>query len=73
MGQRDSNQFVADGYERACEAAIDKIRAAVAIEYAERLQAAGWWERWLLRYAMRREVERRLQRIAPPWGLYLTD
>jgi hypothetical protein len=70
MARRDSNHFVEDGYERACDAAIDKIRAAVAAEFAERLQTADWWERWRLRYAMRREIKRRLERVAPPWGLY---
>jgi hypothetical protein len=73
MAQRDSSDFVADGYERACDAAIDKIRAAVAADFAERLQTAGWWKRWRVRYEMRREIQRRLDRVAPPWGLYLSD
>ena len=73
MAQRNSSDFVADGYERACGATIEKIRAAVAAEFAERLQTAGWWERCRLRYEMRREIKRRLERVAPPWGLYLSD
>jgi hypothetical protein len=70
MARKDSNHFVEDGCERARAASIDTIRAEVQREFAERLASAGWWERVRLRYAMRREIKKRLDRVAPPWGLY---
>jgi hypothetical protein len=70
VARKDKNYFVEDGYERACDASIDRIRAAVELEFAERFQTAGWWQRLRLRYEMRREIKRRLDRVAPPWGLY---
>jgi hypothetical protein len=66
------HDFVHDGYDRARDANIDAIRVAVKAEYRDRLDAAGWFERLLLRREMRREVEARLARKAPPDGLYLT-
>ena len=73
VSRKCEHRFVEDGYERACAASIDKIRADVKQEYAERLAMAGWWERLRLHYEMRREVERRLDRVAPPWGLYISE
>jgi hypothetical protein len=73
MRSKLSGRFVEDGYERARIAAIDSIRAEVEREYAERLSGASWLKRWCLRLEMRREIERRLDRVAPPWGLYFLD
>ncbi|MEX0613586.1 MAG: hypothetical protein WD738_20615 [Pirellulales bacterium] len=47
------------------------IRAEVEREYAERLNTAGWFERWRLRREMRREVAKRRDHVAPPSGLYI--
>ena len=70
MAGKYNRHFVADGCERAQAAALDEIRATVEREYAERLQSAGWFKRMLLYREMRREIKRRLDRTAPPWGLY---
>jgi len=64
--------FVYDGYERARDASLLRIRAEVEREFAERWAAAGWLERLKLKRAMQREIECRLERVAPPWGLYFS-
>ena len=63
-------QFVQDGYRLAYAALEPSVRAAVEAEFAERLAVASLIERWQLRRAMAREVERRLQQMAPPDALY---
>lgn len=70
---RDQHYIVADGYERARAAELPSIRAQVELEYAERLHAAGWLERIRLRGEMQREVEKRLDRVAPRWALYIKE
>ena len=65
-----NHNFVYDGYERALDANEPAIRAAVEQEYAERLESAGWIERWQLHREMDHEIEERLKHVAPPWGLY---
>jgi hypothetical protein len=62
--------IVHDGCERARSAELPSIRAEVEREYAERLKTAGLFKRLLLRREIRREVEKRLGRIAPRSGLY---
>jgi hypothetical protein len=69
MAKRDEH-FVRDGHERAAEASLPSIQAQVKAEYAERLVGASWYRRFWLWLEMRREVRRRLERAAPPWGLY---
>lgn len=71
--QNEDSHFVSDGRERARAACIGKIRAQVEAEYADRLRAANWAQRLLLKALMQREIERRLDRIAPPDALYLHD
>jgi hypothetical protein len=66
------DHFVANGLDRARSANLSAIQAEVEPEYAERLQTAGFFQRWLLRCEMRREIKRRLERVAPPWGLYFS-
>jgi hypothetical protein len=66
----ENDHFVAGGYERACAAALPQIRAELEREYRERLAAAGWLQRWRLRREMNRQIRKRLDRIAPRWGLY---
>ncbi len=73
MTRYREEHFVADGYERAVEATLPQIQAEVKAEYAERLASAGWYRRLWLRVEMRREVWRRLARIAPPWALYFSE
>ncbi len=71
MSHDRKDQIVADGRRRAYDASIDRVRAEVAKEFAPELAKAGFWRRILLRFRMEHEVERRMRRTAPPWGLYL--
>jgi hypothetical protein len=71
MNKLHEDHFVADGDKRAWTANYDAIREQVEREYEQRLAVAGLFRRWQLRWKMRREIERRLDRVAPPWGLYL--
>ena len=79
MGAKSENRFVNDGYERARSGAVAAIRAEVELEFAERLESAGLFERWRLHREIRCEVAKRiaarggLDREAPPWGLYITS
>jgi hypothetical protein len=73
MTTEHDDHFVADGYSRARSGNYDTIRAEVQREYAERRQSAGLLRRWFLYFEMHREIERRLDRVAPPWGLYFTS
>lgn len=70
MTGNNNPHFVFDGHERARAASMDKIRAQVEAEFAERIQAASWARRLPLIGEMRREIERRLKQVAPPDALY---
>ena len=66
-----SNQpIIADGQARAYKANIARVRAEVEREFSDSLAKAGYWRRFLLRLRMTREVRRRMDKVAPPWGLY---
>lgn len=67
------HEFVADGGERLRATMYDAVRIEVEREFGEPLKAAGWFRRVFLRIEMRREINRRLSRIAPPDALYLTS
>ncbi len=62
--------FVADGYGRLRSAAAQEIRAKFAVEYAEQLAAAGFWRRLWLWHVIEREVQLRLDNVAPPGACY---
>ncbi len=62
--------IVHDGYERAWKANIDRVRAEVEEAHAAELARAGFWRRMAIRRWMRAEVRRRMEGVAPPWGLY---
>jgi hypothetical protein len=63
--------IVADGRDRAHDAAIGKVRAEVEREFADALRKAGPWRRVCLWIKAKREIRRRMARIAPLRGLYL--
>ncbi len=63
-------RFVADGYDRAREASEPIVRAEVEREFAAELQSAAESIRVQVRSRMEREVQRRLDRIAPRDALY---
>ncbi len=66
----DKAEIVADGRERAMDGSVDRIRAEVEAKYAEELRTAGFWKRRRIRQKIEREIEKRLERIAPKTGLY---
>ena len=68
----DMKPIVACGRRSVYNACIGGVRAEVAKEFAPELAKAGFWRRIHLRIRMIREVERRMRKIAPPWGLYLS-
>ena len=65
--------FVADGYERARDANERLVRAEVEQEFAERLRNADWVDRWRMKREIERVIEKRLEHVAPPWGLYFIN
>ena len=62
--------FVEDGWWRARTALEPIIRAEVRKEYAERLAAAKWMAKAMVRAEMEREVIRRLDVKSPRDALY---
>jgi hypothetical protein len=62
--------FVADGCQRAREANEPVVRAEVEREFAAKLAEATDRDRQSIWQAVEREVERRLNRLAPPDALY---
>jgi hypothetical protein len=71
--------FVHDGCKRAYDGLVAHIRAEVELEYAERLEAAGWFQRRRIYRKIQREVSRRvasnkrLDDIASPYNLYISS
>ncbi|HEX4143737.1 MAG TPA: hypothetical protein VHY91_09405 [Pirellulales bacterium] len=66
----ERSQFVRDGFWRAQSAAEVGIRAQVAAEFSAELATANLWQRFWLRRAIARETRLRLEKVAPPHGLY---
>lgn len=65
-----ASSFVADGRARAAMALKGKIAAEVEAEFAERLEKATPYQRIRLKLNMVREINRRLEKEAPPDALY---
>jgi hypothetical protein len=66
----NESRFVVDGCCRAQSAAEPAIRAQVVAAFSAQLAAAGFWRRFSLWRAIEREVQRRLDKVAPPDALY---
>jgi hypothetical protein len=73
MARCRDQHIVEDGRQRAEEAMAPQIHAEVEADYAERLASANWYHRLMLRWEISREIHRRFERVAPPWGLYLSE
>ncbi len=58
--------FVVDGRERAAEAIRDEVTA----EFAEKLAATTFWNRWRVRRKIEAEVKRRMDKQSPGHALY---
>lgn len=63
------NGFVADGYDRARDANEPNIRAGVESEFAVSPSTASNAERKRIRGEIEREIEERLNALAPPDAL----
>lgn len=62
--------FVTDGFSRARKASQPIVRSEVEEEFAERLRNASRAERRQIRAEIDREIQKRLNAIAPPDALY---
>ncbi|MDZ4656217.1 MAG: hypothetical protein SH868_01425 [Bythopirellula sp.] len=67
---RTTHQFVCDGPARYGAALEMEVRAEVKAEYAEQLAVASFWRRLQLRWAMSREVVRRVEEAICAESLY---
>ena len=65
-----NHKIVADGQRRAYDGNTEQVRAEVEAKYTEELKNAGFWRRRSLRRQMEREIQQRLEKTAPPGGLY---
>jgi hypothetical protein len=62
--------IVADGADRAWAGCIERVTAEVKAEFAERWNAASLFGRIMLRFQIRREIYRRMDRVCSPRNLY---
>ncbi|WP_168564960.1 hypothetical protein [Crateriforma spongiae] len=67
--QPDSNDFVADGYERALEGIEAEVRPEVESKYADEWNASGLVKRWFMLRRIEREIAERVaersQHVSP--------
>ena len=66
----DPNGFIADGHDRARDANEPIVRSDVEREFASMLEGASRAEQKQIRDQMEREINRRLNDLAPPDALY---
>ncbi len=72
MTEQKPNRIVADGQARVRKDCRPEVEAAVRARYADELERTRGLRRLLLRWNIRREIERRLDEIAPQEALYLS-
>lgn len=53
------------------QAEIAQIKAEIAHQYVDELAQAGRFRRWLIQRKIQKELNRRIEQIAPSRGLYL--
>ena len=71
MSEQKPNGIVADGRAGVRKEYRPEVEAAVRARYADELARARGLRRLLLRLRIRREIERRLDELAPGKALYL--
>ena len=71
MSEQKPNGIVAGGRARVRKDYRLEVEAAVRVRYADELALARGLRRLLLRLRIRREIERRLDELAPGKALYL--
>ncbi len=64
------NSIVAGGRGREEREHMDRVQAEVRARYAAQLAGAGWLGRLRIRWKIRREIRRELEKLAPRGGLY---
>ncbi len=74
--QSNSEQFVADGYQRLVssdeyQAAAAAAKKRVHAQFDPQIAAAGPLRRLRLYYLRHRELSRELERLAPPGAFYV--
>ncbi len=72
MSEQKPNGIVADGGAGVRKEYRLEVEAAVRARYADELAGARGLRRLLLRLRIRREIERRLDELAPGKALYLS-
>ena len=70
FAMKETAQFFADGYERLRCEHEPEIRAEVERKYAHQIASAWWLNRRRIRKQIEREIETRLDDLAPPDALY---
>ena len=65
-----SPQIVSDGCERLRTATTHRLEQALYRKFAAELSDAGFFGRLVIRYRIRRIVQRRVRRLASPYALY---
>ncbi len=71
---KTSDSIVADGRERLLKSVGEReieIKRRIEDSYRSELASAGWWRRLVLKYRIKAEIARELEKIAPRQGLYL--
>ena len=63
--------LLADGRRRVLDATRGRVEQDVRRRYARALSEAGWLQRIVLRYKIRAEIRKELEKTAPRGGLYL--
>ena len=53
------------------QAEIARIKGEMEQQYADELAQAGWFGRWSIRRKIQKELDRRIERMAPSDGMYL--
>jgi hypothetical protein len=76
MPQQPPEQFVADGQQRICATheywqKVQQIHAQIWAKYADELAQSSLWQRWGLRWKIRREIRQACADLAPDEALYL--
>ena len=70
FAMEETDNFLADGYERLRGEHEPEIRAEVERKYAHQIASASWLNRRRIRKQIEREIETKLDDLAPPDALY---
>jgi hypothetical protein len=76
MSEQPPDRFVADGQQRIratdeYRQQVREIRTRIWASYRDELAHASVWQRWRLRWKIRREISQACADVAPDEALYL--